>query len=604
MATQILLAYSDDAKSRAAQKGAAELTAVFESLPGPMLTKALNRLRPIPGFRKDSTPELKERLKKVITALSRGADKKTKPNEREWDALGWVWWTKACKALGPESVLPPDEINNLGENGGVQFLTEALSHAGDEGFSRETIERVMELSPFTKTPELNSYIASLETEATLERTREIKKLPSKVNKISEQLSSLEQRLGELNDNQVSVKQQSEIESLKNNFEELSALVRQFSGKELICADDLSGIQHQLAIAVETSEINKAAISQAQDEILLLKESAEKSLSVKAPLELSSSQAPKEQTGAPVALLTQAQPEFRVVSGESVHEVSDAKALLGLLENNYTAIGVATADAASISKVVIAALATGQLLQFRGSFGSFIADATTMAVDGGKVLALDVPLGLDNVIAGKDLLRLVNEDESIGCVRLDGINKSAFEIFGDPIRSLLVRRIMGSERDSLVPFIAVHNEGMAVLPGGQNLTELGPVIHTDALVWERARLSKLRRGRCSGPIGKMLGSLSISQTGSDFVEFFSELKPRPSAMALRSVKRALAALHVIPGFEEGDDAALCLAAWLIPHLYAGNIASREVEQIVLQNADWTESQLVKRVLNVGSDESLQ
>jgi hypothetical protein len=74
-----------------------------------------------------------------------------------------------------------------------------------------------------------------------------------------------------------------------------------------------------------------------------------------------------------------------------------------------------------------------------------------------------------------------------CLLLRGINKSAFEIYGDDLKELLVSDIIGAAHNPPRMFnVATWAEGPAALSGGAVLSSLGPVINTDNLHWGRAK----------------------------------------------------------------------------------------------------------------------
>ncbi|PLR92036.1 hypothetical protein [Bacillus sp. T33-2] len=178
----------------------------------------------------------------------------------------------------------------------------------------------------------------------------------------------------------------------------------------------------------------------------------------------------------------------------LHSINEAVAHL---EKNLNLLGIKLPHARRLSREILAALASGQLVSFQGSLASLVAERCASCLTGGIYKILKIPFGCIDSSIEVIIERIIKEFEeknSPTAVILEGINRSAFDVYGFNIVQFIIDRVIQTRpiSKSLLIFSTVL-EGPSMLPVGSNLLEIGPLLNIDSIKW-------LDKPSATGPIG--------------------------------------------------------------------------------------------------------
>ncbi|GAA3411660.1 hypothetical protein ACFFNY_20595 [Paenibacillus hodogayensis] len=158
-----------------------------------------------------------------------------------------------------------------------------------------------------------------------------------------------------------------------------------------------------------------------------------------------------------------------------------------LKNNLNSLGIKLADAKEIAFEVLAAVLTNQMVMFSGSMSMFAAEYCAASLCGSTVKVISVPFGqIDELISAEQLRQWLNDAESCHqpiAIILEGINRSAFEIYGSNLRKYIAEQIIGRANWNYpVIIMATLVTGPSVLSLSKEYLEIGPVFNTDCIGW--------------------------------------------------------------------------------------------------------------------------
>lgn len=502
--------YSQEARERISTLGVTMITEFIEEVPHTVRKQVFDRQTSIPGFRRGSPLEFKEKQRRLIGHLVH--PQPGQKGEADWKAFGnlWVAWAKSRL----DSAFPlPDTLPQATDAGASFFkqLAELYPNA-----PRETVERLAAYSGFAQEPAMQAVLNSFHPVSALARDRMIDGLPGRLDKIegyfelaetaaeetAERIDQLEmtatatsKAVKQLTGSFAGVAQ--DVEDLRTVLQSATDRLQQLS--EL--AQSTAGAQQEASQVLARSELNDEQISAVLDSLAaqvanLVGERA-KVQAFEEALDTLSARVPDwEVTARSMATLcerlddrdlrgsrprhdTSDQARVRLIENEATGpfvEVSSVDVAWKVIANNLQACGVVKNDANRYARHILAAVISGQLIQFKGSTADLIADAVAAAIGGAIFHEWRVPVGLLSEDAATDCLEVVCE--SSGCLLLKGANRSAFEVYGSAIRDLVARRQFNLTVDTRLVLIASWAQGPAAFPDGGTLSELGPVFDTD------------------------------------------------------------------------------------------------------------------------------
>jgi len=502
--------YSQQARERISALGATMIIEFIEEVPHTIRKPIFDRLASVPGFRRGSPPEFKEKQRRLIGHLVH--PQPGQKGEADWKVFGSLWVAWARSRL--DSVFPvPDTPPQSADAGAVFF--KRLADLYPEA-PRETVERLVIYSGFANELAMQAVLNGFHPASTLARDRMINGLPGRLDKIEGYFELAEaaaeetaERIDQLETTTTAtskaVKQLTSsfagvthhVEDLLTAMQSTTERLQQMS--EL--AQATAGAEHELSQVLARSELHNEQTSAVVDSLAvqvanLVVERAQVQTFEEALGALRARMPDWEVTASAMTALQERLDDYDSRGSRQWHENSD-QARVRLIENeatgpfieicsvdvawkvianNLQACGVVKNDANRYARHILAAGISGQLIQFKGSTADLIADAVAAAIGGAIFHEWRVPVGLLSEDAATDCLEVVRE--SSGCLLLKGANRSAFEVYGSPLRDLVARRQFNLTADTRLVLIASWTHGPAAFPDGGTLSELGPVFDTD------------------------------------------------------------------------------------------------------------------------------
>jgi hypothetical protein len=502
----MVFTYELEAKSRVAGFGTADILAFLELVPERFRDRVFGGLRPIPGFRPDEPRELKERIKKLAKSLSQTVNVSKKGNERDWNALGWVWagWLQATYKSCVDAALKKHEDEKLGF---AAFLKVMLSHEEGNKIAQEDVDEIYKFSPFSSMDAVSELVRSMPTRAELAKKHEVQELKSQLAALEKKVESLNEALASQKKNDTSslseqlVKLQSELARISEEFQKLEKrlLLNEEQGisRNNLLGKALESLTHSndgISKQLSSYEARVSALDKSNAEFIGAVKRIEGIVKVlqKSVVEHDKDRAArKELETAAIASApgTVIQVEHcRKPEGALIAALDTLQKLHSALTTNYQAIGLGEKASKKLAFTVAASISSGQLTQFVGALADVVADATLSAVAGKATVAWDVPAGLcDGSPVALVLSEVAKSSQSTAGLLLRGFNKSAFDIYGYELKKILVNRLLGlgSEVTEMI-LVATALKSDACLPFSTSTVELGPVIDTSLLTWVRSK----------------------------------------------------------------------------------------------------------------------
>jgi hypothetical protein len=583
--------YSQAARERIGALGPTEISDFIDALPAGLREAAFGTVPPIPGFRPKTPGEYKAKQKRLVGQLSHAGPGKAGGSEWDFFANLWEgnWRHRFGKAFPSAGQATPDV------DAGKLFLDELA--AGYPDLSREDAERIYLFGPFPDPEDKAAMFARFKPAAELERARLLESIPAKVEAMGAEVRGLNTDFGEI---------AGRMEQIAVRADEAGAEAQAAGGKAEAAGAAVEALRSEISLALaELKEREKLLRTEATDRLAdkvagLAEDLAAHSRRETAWARITSDLADLSQR---VAELGDAAEELSRRQGEpqgvvealdrirsiegmlaaggepprapgiriletacdrESREVSEVGGAVEIVSSNMLAAGLVRGDADKYAREVVAALVSGQIVQFSGSLADFLADACAAAIGGPAFHEWRVPVGLTSEVTAAECLEAA-ADKGSACLLLKGANLSAFEVYGPAVRELVVRRQFGVDVGGPA-LMATWSQGPAAFPEGGTLAELGPVLDTDQMRWRTAApMKRLSFGVLGCGIWSALGGL---ETDPDFSgEALAELlekHPFPHGrLWWRVSARAYRALRGIPGGSEAGDLRSVMTSWALP-----------------------------------------
>ncbi|MCP1623611.1 hypothetical protein [Pseudomonas nitroreducens] len=592
--------YSQEARERISALGVTMITEFIEEVPHAFRKSFFDRQASIPGFRRGSPLEVKEKQRRLIGHLVH--PQPGQKGEADWQAFAslWVAWAKSRL----DSAFPAADKSSQSADAGAEFFIRLAELYPDA--PRETVERLAAYSSFAENPAMQAALNSFHPASTLARDRMIDGLPGRLDKIEGYFELAEsaaeetaERVDQLEVNVTAttetVKQLTgsfagvdhDVEALRTALRSVTDRLQQLS--EL--AQSTAGAQQEVSHAVARADLRGEHMSTALDSLSvqvadLVAERAQVLAFEEALTTLGARIPDWEVTAATIAALrerldehdfrfakprdeTGGQTRVRLIENEATGpfvEVSSIDAAWKVIANNLQACGVVKNDANRCAWHILAAVISGQLIQFKGSTADLIADAVAAAVGGAIFHEWRVPVGLLSEDAATDCLEVVSD--SSGCLLLKGANRSAFEVYGSAIRDLVARRQFTLTVDTRPVLIASWTHGPAAFPDGGTLSELGPVFDTDefAMRGVSAQVPLMQFGHLAVEDWKALhgpAESTLLALPSTLRERLAQVDFIPGNLWLRVADRAYAQLRLLSPGPSERTLHVVLKQWALP-----------------------------------------
>ncbi|MCG8402124.1 MAG: hypothetical protein MJA84_11070 [Firmicutes bacterium] len=272
----------------------------------------------------------------------------------------------------------------------------------------------------------------------------------------------------------------------------------------------------------------------------------------------------------------------------VEQLNTPKKFACVLSENFQTIGMQSLTARILADEVLAALAAGQIVSFRGSMASIVALLCARTLAGPNIGMLHIPIGL---LGGREfstsLYRVLEESgcrTSVSALILEGINLSAPEVYARSLRQLISERFLKLDSTSrnLLLFGTII-DGLGALDITAELCEWGPIFHTDCLEW-RDKWSN--RSVTPGSVSSKVWGLWIStfadkpEDWDDLYEDYSHLGGHPTVLWRRCLYNAAARLNIrITEIEEPTLIQSLVFGWLLPRGLASGVNLTDYESLL-------------------------
>lgn len=497
------LIYSKEAKIRITALGSSNILIFLEKIPQKVIS---NFLPKVDGFKSKSAREHKERLKKLVHMLTH-SNIETNYAEREWSALGMIWlmWGGANY-----NKLFSVELENMtfDEKNEMEFLQKFIKICEPDGCSNADALKLMEFSGFPLSTAATDLLSRLPSEDFLEQKRNIRQLKKDISDLHEiikngnneffsdsfvRTSIFEESLKSItalinkrieSQSEVILENLEEKSSMRDNHELISARLVENTERLDVLENLLEEFEEKIVAAGENIRIMQEATStKCQIDNTIIQENTK-------PFKINNN------------IYSQ---NIQIKNLESIDDAAN------LLSENFHRIGINRLDAEIISGIVAASIFSGQIVQFCGSLAEILADATSCTLFSGKHLVWHIPLGLCDSSIGEDLLSEVKQESAeIRGVCLKGANRSAFEIYGDHVKNLIVsRQLESGDLNNNTSFVATWVDGPSTHLDCRPLLELGPLVDTDKLKWGRPKWKNVISGNLVFPFSKKTNTSSAS-----------------------------------------------------------------------------------------------
>lgn len=599
--------YSDDAKERVARQGIVAISDFINAAPASTRAKCLSSLAPIPGFRKGSQLAVKEQFKKLFHSLSHTSDPRFRSDGAEWKALGSIWIYHVILNFGSEN-LPEHSTQVISDEAATfDYFSKLINERGDEGCSREEIEPLYRFSGYPNSQKLEALIARLPSKEVIERQRKLARLPSDVEQVRERLERVEagslrveKTLEALRASARVHKDDSEIKRLVTQIDtrlhdyqsQLDDAARKAEAVSNKIEARLTPIEkNALDSKAEIGRLNEAylgltATFRSLNQAVTLLESSLVELDRGIDNKLSELKPTRRTTDEPGVSVSGHSPLLLITSPKSgsinPKQISNTKEAIGFLSTCIVSIGVQAVEANELARVMLAAAFNGQLIQLKGSFANLLAQTACSALGGGEYITWDVPMGLcDGSEMRSVIAQLQNYDTKEKCIFMRGINKSAFEIYGDDLKDLLVENFVKATPNPPSIFaVATWAEGPATLPGGPILSSLGPIINTDNLHWGRAKPDRKLTATLdvNACISKNRGDVDPEEVADITTELVAAFLPC-SQLQRRALNVTVASLLCVCDEDNALVSRLALTYWGLPWAAAIGLSQERVSSAI-------------------------
>lgn len=622
--SKVGLIYDSSAISRILQASEEGLHEFFSSAPHKAAKSALDRLPQPDGFRKGSPIGMKQQLKILWKRLAGEMPASPEALASDHYVLMSLWLEWAYHFLSFDDQirsLIADYAATLKEGRkprtdaqeDVQSVREIFqklldrSRAGE--LSRDVVEAFYTYGPFESDKEVELLILFCKSQEEIELERVYKQLPQKFQQAQEQISALEDviktketerasestALQQLIHDQIlalagdlELKVRVPLEELYRRIEDIDSNLSRFeedldreiarsreqtSNWEPEVADlqkQLGGIAHELdkhkeldqALCSRLDELEQVVKSQKAPEPTVLARSASESA-----IHFNNWRAEY-----------QGQIQIKERDLCDIQTADNWPSVRETLKKYYAAAGLLSTEAEKLAGETTAGIQAGQVVMFSGGLARVVATACVNAISAERYVEVNVPLGLK----GQPLLAHAMDrcqnlpGDSLGCLLIDGINRSAFDIVAGPLVQRLVEKRLDGAGENHLPFIvAVLSDGPGALPLSWHYGQLGPAFDTDAFRW-RPRSSSGTRELVHSYIPQSLAlaketlptSSAISAVLDLLEQLSKEVDVRVTPLIRHTISTAAQYLLAARADESEDEAELIdsvLFGWIVPFL---------------------------------------
>ncbi|WP_035466170.1 hypothetical protein [Burkholderia sp. WSM2232] len=611
--------FSEEAKRRIAEQGVSRISAFLDEVPLAQRQKIYARLPDVDGFqKKKNTPShIQAKAKKLITAISHSTEPKARAVELDWFVFGAAWAVWAQKVVGERFPKPPFDFADADAGTCVLFLRTFVLVNDFPPCCREDLHTLVTFSGMRMSEGVLEVIASAPVRAEFDRQKKIFSLPDDISKVTSELAEIRRSISR---QQLDIEAaRSETRQVAKNSEEATRVTSRVAeaveklsskggaaGNEIFddAIDRFESAQAQFAaqledirksLAREKTQIAKldksvGEVESRQKDIGLkfvqVEQRVEKSLAAPRAHEDIASVVQQH----PGTLRTEQalDPNMRWLVPEAatsgVTELRGLAEAFKLIQDNLCAIGLLPSFAAGLARLSAAAIGAGLMPQYRGSVANIVAATIASSLGGEGLLGWHVSMGLYDESAALSAMSTLRPVASKGtCLLVRGANRSAFEIYGGPIKDNVVSRLFAADstEEHGPIMVATWAEGPAVIPGGPPLLELGPIANVDGLQWKlTSGAERQKRGRVFFTPGEIHNIASVgSESTRDVTSLVDALGIGGNALWRRAFNRFSNILFGLSDPDFDRDFELALLGWILPWAKAQGCSRPLVEKAI-------------------------
>ncbi|WP_066400371.1 hypothetical protein [Neobacillus mesonae] len=522
--------YALDAKERIKTADYRDFSVITQAIDKSKLEKIIKTLPMVKGFRSGKDTEI--RLKRYFGRSSSW-------EEQDWSLLQnlWLTYTEHHNALQNilgfhnkemlENII--EELLNSSEKR-QEIIEKAISLINTENITQkhlknwllfsplpqdEVVERLLSFVPKESPVELKAKISSLENQIELIKKESVQltQLQATNKNVTKINSDLLDNTKELNKVKKDLQQANskiyDLEKIRGMFvEELEGhnkKIQSLYSDNVEMNNEAKNLRSRLSSIIESIkeidlyreqqnfDISQLSTDYVQMEsnIKLLLQDFEELKNQGTPSSTNSIYPLKEHYSEEIKVIRKQNEVEDVLNLASVNEVAKH------LEKNLNLLGIKLPHARRLSREIMAAIGSGQLVSFQGSLASLVAERCAYCLTGGNYRVIKIPFGCIDSSIEVIIERIITEYEDTNspiAIILEGMNRSAFDVYGLTISKFIIERIfqIRPNSKSLLVFGTV-TDGPSMLPIGSNYLELGPLLNIDSIKW-------LDKPSAIGPLG--------------------------------------------------------------------------------------------------------
>lgn len=490
-----MIEYSDVVKDRIRGVQFDIFEEFVKKIPGKKTLRVIDVLPMVKGFRPGVPSEIDHRLRRFFSNI------KNNNKDEDWSIILKLWfaYTEAypgiIKAISDENL---DEFENiiLEMKASTGFCKEQVKKlvksAYKENLSNDLLWLWILFSPFEFDEEVKELIKfgspSNEYIALKERFNQIEMILTNISELvnNEEKEIIRQEITDL---------EQDISSLSNFMSDLKALIAANSNRIGKIEGCFTDIQNQYATFNKQINVIKKEIKNLYTEydkvleyinqlVVIVGQALEflnnhKDSNEKSNLKHNEKVLNEDFTNEIYI------EEVSINYSAEIINLMDEEEIIIHLEHNIHKLGITLSHAKKLSKEIYVALATGQLVIFDGSLALPLAERIASCLTGGKYTILRIPFGVSDPQKLNCALSkaIINSQDSTVAVILEGINRSAFELYGGYLKKIIMERVfrLNNSYDSIL-FFATTTEGLSVFPVEKEILQLGTLLSVDALKW--------------------------------------------------------------------------------------------------------------------------
>lgn len=496
------ISYPEDRRIAIRSYSFDEFKEFVNHMPAGILLNAIKGLPKRKGFREGKDTEIRLRL--FFARIDRW-------NEDEWRIFSRIWllWTTSQdllrNQLGFETVEElKDSIEKMIENQGER--SRILNNLVIGKLTQDVIRLWLKFGPFYIDMDTLWLITLAPTQLTKKLQERLDTLEESMDRqFKKQSQIVQENLSMLIDEfrqEVSLLREETVEIMNNinriedTISTLNKDMDAFSKWKSISTDNYHHLEGQLAlINIKDAELEQHLSDLTSNHSRL--EDSFKELNSNELISIAACDKSEVQLAAAAEIVDQVVEKY-IEFEATPTKLSSTEEILSLLKYNLNSLGIKLADAKSISFEVLSAVLSNQLVMFSGSMSMFVAEYCAASLCGHTVKIINVPFGkTEELVSEERLGDWITEAKSCDfpiAIIFEGINRSAFEVYGANIKKFIAERIIGLvKEDAPIIFLATLVDGPSVLSLSKELLDIGPVFNTDYVGWSYKNISPYMNG---------------------------------------------------------------------------------------------------------------